>query len=223
MISCRDAKHLFDRYLDGRLSGSLQTELHAHRLACTACQNELALLEAIGDVVAIDRREPTVSASFTDRVLLANRIRRRPIRPNWSRRVLAFGSPVAAAACLALTISISSPLRPPTDVKGIQVDRNSLMARPAAAQAGFTPGSSAPSLVDDLLAPLARYSVNLAQSAGSGVEGLLESFHETISSAGDPQFVQSSSSSPLDCTEPVGPPTAAMSDCPPDDSSRQTW
>ena len=46
MITCQHARHLFDSYLDGELSANLQTELHAHRLNCTSCQNELALLEA---------------------------------------------------------------------------------------------------------------------------------------------------------------------------------
>ena len=44
MITCQHARQLFDRYLDGELSPSLQAELHAHQLSCSACQTELAML-----------------------------------------------------------------------------------------------------------------------------------------------------------------------------------
>ena len=55
MITCQNARDLFDRHLDGELSASLQTELHAHCLQCLSCQNELAMLETCGDVIALDR------------------------------------------------------------------------------------------------------------------------------------------------------------------------
>jgi len=71
MITCQNARDLFDRHLDGELSASLQTELHAHCLQCLSCQNELAMLETCGDVIALDRGEPQLSAAFTDRVLAA--------------------------------------------------------------------------------------------------------------------------------------------------------
>ena len=37
MITCQNARQLFDRYLDGELTSSLHTELHAHRLNCSEC------------------------------------------------------------------------------------------------------------------------------------------------------------------------------------------
>jgi len=110
MITCQHARQLFDRYLDGELSASLQTEMHAHQLSCSACQSELAMLEACGDVVMLDtRREPMLSDSFTDRVLLARRAQtaRRP--RDWSRAALLVGSPMAAAASILLAVTVIMP------------------------------------------------------------------------------------------------------------------
>ncbi len=113
MITCQHARHLFDSYLDGELSANLQTELHAHRLNCTSCQNELALLEACGDVIAMDRREPQLSISFTDRVLMARRGRQMPSRRKWGRTFWLVGSPLAAAASVAFTLFVIAPQNPP--------------------------------------------------------------------------------------------------------------
>jgi anti-sigma factor RsiW len=124
MITCQHARHLFDSYLDGELSANLQTELHAHRLNCTACQNELALLEACGDVIAMDRREPQVSVSFTDRVLLAQRGRQSPRRRRWGRTFWLVGSPMAAAASVVFTLFVVAPqnrLTPKTVTLGEKV------------------------------------------------------------------------------------------------------
>lgn len=110
MITCQHAKHLFDQYLDGELSPSLQTELHAHQLKCSDCQGELALLEACGDVIAYDHREPVLSDSFTHRVLLAHRAQVKPVaRRNWSRLVISIASPMAAAACIAFAVLLIGP------------------------------------------------------------------------------------------------------------------
>lgn len=121
MITCQHARHLFDSYLDGELSANLQTELHAHRLNCTACQNELALLEACGDVIAMDRREPQLSMSFTDRVLLAQRGRRMPKRRRWGRSFWLVGSPLAAAASVAFMLSVIAPPTRPQVASRIEV------------------------------------------------------------------------------------------------------
>jgi hypothetical protein len=110
MITCQDSKHLFDQYLDGELSPSLQTELHAHQLSCSECQSELALLEACGDVIAFDRREPRLSASFTDRVVFAHRAQYKPVpQRRWGRLMLVCGSPLAAAASIAFAVLFMAP------------------------------------------------------------------------------------------------------------------
>ena len=123
MITCQHARQLFDRYLDGELSPSLQAELHAHQLSCSACQTELAMLEACGDVIMLDRRrEPKLSDSFTDRVLMARRaqLASQPRRRNWGRTLVVVGAPLAAAASIALCLTLmwpSAPQRQPkTDV-----------------------------------------------------------------------------------------------------------
>jgi len=122
MITCQHARQLFDRYLDGELSPSLQAELHAHQLSCSACQTELAMLEACGDVIMLDRRrEPTLSASFTDRVLMARRAQfvKQPRRRNWSRTLVMTASPLAAAASIVLVLTLmwpSASQRPNTKV-----------------------------------------------------------------------------------------------------------
>ncbi|NLE60563.1 MAG: hypothetical protein GX616_19630 [Planctomycetes bacterium] len=124
MITCQHARQLFDRYLDGELSPSLQAELHAHQLSCSACQTELAMLEACGDVIMLDRRrEPKLSDSFTDRVLMARRsqLASQPRRRNWGRTLVVVGSPLAAAASIALCLTLMWPdARPrPTAISGI--------------------------------------------------------------------------------------------------------
>lgn len=115
MITCQHARQLFDRHLDGELSPSLQAELHAHQLSCSACQSELAMLEACGDVIMLDRRrEPTLSESFTDRVLMARRsqLASQPRKRNWGRALVVFGSPLAAAASIALALTLMWPSAP---------------------------------------------------------------------------------------------------------------
>lgn len=124
MITCQHARQLFDRYLDGELSPSLQAELHAHQLSCSACQTELAMLEACGDVIMLDRRrEPRLSDSFTDRVLMARRaqLASQPRRRNWGRTLVVVASPLAAAASIALCLTLMWPdARPrPTAISGV--------------------------------------------------------------------------------------------------------
>lgn len=120
MITCQHARQLFDRYLDGELSPSLQAELHAHQLSCSACQTELAMLEACGDVIMLDRRrEPKLSDSFTDRVLLARRaqLASQPRRRNWARTLVVVASPLAAAASIALCLTLMWPDAPQRQTK----------------------------------------------------------------------------------------------------------
>jgi hypothetical protein len=112
MITCQHARQLFDRYLDDELSSSLQAELHAHVINCASCQNHLALIEACGDVIRLDRREPALSGSFADRVLATRRQQGAP-RPaaarRWRRAGWWIGGPVAAAASIALILTVGVP------------------------------------------------------------------------------------------------------------------
>ncbi len=105
MISCRQARHLFDAFLDDELSPAMRTELHTHRLSCPECSRELALLEACADVVRTDRREPMLHEDFTDRVMVAFRSRRPVPAHRWRRIAVFAGSPLAAAAVLVFAFT----------------------------------------------------------------------------------------------------------------------
>ncbi len=105
MISCRQARHLFDAFLDDELSPGLRAELHTHRVNCPACSQELAILEACADVIATDRREPRLHPDFADRVMVAFAGRRPAATYRWRRIVLFVGSPFAAAAVLLFALT----------------------------------------------------------------------------------------------------------------------
>ncbi|MHC4798834.1 MAG: zf-HC2 domain-containing protein, partial [Planctomycetota bacterium] len=90
MITCQDARHLFSRYLDGDLSSSLKTELHAHQLNCSTCRDELSMLETCGEVIALDLCEPKLSESFTDRVLAAREAQLARVKPRRRTRMFIY-------------------------------------------------------------------------------------------------------------------------------------
>lgn len=104
MITCDQAKQLFNPFLDGALSESLRCELHAHQLACSKCRRDLAILQTTAEVIARDESEPALGDQFTDRLLAcineSNRKRNAPAR----YRIWAFrGLSAAAAVALAFT------------------------------------------------------------------------------------------------------------------------
>ena len=103
-MNCQQARNFFDAYLDGELSPSLETELAAHRLQCSDCRHELALLEVVGHVVSADgETEATLGDAFGDRLLDCLRERRSPEpRGILFRSWVWAGASLAAAACLAL-------------------------------------------------------------------------------------------------------------------------
>lgn len=186
MITCQHAKHLFDRYCDGELSPSLQTELHAHQLSCSGCQGELALLESCGDVIAYDRCEPTLSASFTDRVLLAHRAQSKPApRRNWARLVISIASPVAAAACIGLAVLLIAPVGNGTNRTQVagQVDSVSNSTQSvltgsdsrAVAKSANT-REMAPGIVDVILDPMVKQTRNTVDSTKRSFEQLQSLF-----------------------------------------------
>jgi hypothetical protein len=138
MITCQHARQLFDRYLDDELSSSLQAELHAHVINCGSCQNHLALIEACGDVIRLDRREPALSGTFTDRVLAARREQvstSSTAARRWRRAGWWIAGPVAAAASIALILTVGVPTfdGQPMPTKGTVVDAR-IQAAPKAFQ-----------------------------------------------------------------------------------------
>ncbi len=95
---------MFEAYLNDELSGPLETELNAHRVRCSACRHELALLEVAGQVISTDERAPLLDDEFTAR-LLACVADKQPRRQLWRRRVVRIGvQGLAAAACIAFAV-----------------------------------------------------------------------------------------------------------------------
>jgi len=187
MITCRHAHQLFDRYLDGELSSSLQAELHAHQLACSSCRSDLALLEACGDVVAGDRREPVLGEAFTERVMQAYRMQQRPVRRSWGRVLVLFGSPAAAAASIVLAVTMIAPTAPPRTgregitagrevavsaaVQGMQIPTRQLTARDREALAR-TPKMEAAGIVEKLVGPLVEQTWKSIEQTRRGARQL---------------------------------------------------
>lgn len=180
MITCQHARNLFDRHLDGELPASLQAELHAHQLSCVDCQMELAILEACGDVVALDRREPALSASFTDRVLLANRAQMIPKRRRWGRMFLVASAPMAAAASIALAVLLIPPT-PAREMDHRVLGSATAVSDPVASMLGASTKDRAAlagteqmpaSFVDRLLQPGVEQARNSVDGIRQGVERL---------------------------------------------------
>lgn len=112
-MNCADCEQLFDAYLDGQLAGSLRLEFDAHRLRCRRCQQSLAMLEAIGNVLASDAEVPELSAGFSEQVLQqVQRPRRRPTL----RVVVLTGLALQAAAVLVFALLLNTPSPAPTAV-----------------------------------------------------------------------------------------------------------
>ena len=102
---CSECEQLFDAYLDGQLAGSLRLEFDAHRLRCRQCQQELALLEAVGHAISSDSLTPELSAGFTDGVMQqltqpAPQIVRWP----WPRVAVVVGALAQIAAVLVFAL-----------------------------------------------------------------------------------------------------------------------
>lgn len=126
-MNCAECERLFDAYLDGRLGGSLRLEFDAHRLRCQDCQQTLAMLEAVGHVIASDDDVPSLSADFSDRVL--RRIAGPQARPIRFRRRWAVA--IAAAAQVAAVVTFATVWYTQRDTA-----EGSAAGRPPAAEAG---------------------------------------------------------------------------------------
>jgi len=122
-MDCKQAHNLFDAYLDGELSPALETELHAHRLNCPACRQEM---EVAGHVIRSGAGEPPLRPEFTDRLLacLEPVVAKPYDRRRW---VLRIGFGLAAAACLTIAIvRFSGPANVEPQVAGFVEDNGGL-------------------------------------------------------------------------------------------------
>ncbi len=122
-MNCEQARNLFDAYLDGELSPAMETELGAHRLACSDCRHELALMEVVGQVITVDEPvEPGLTDAFTDRLLACLD------RGQSSGGVFRMGRwktagsllAVAAAVAVTLTLWLSGPAPKVLGVKRVK-------------------------------------------------------------------------------------------------------
>lgn len=112
-MNCVEAENLYDAYLDGELGGSLRLEFDAHRLRCPLCQQKLAMLEACEQIIAGDRRTPTLSDDFTDRVMAQIAGTRVTPKHNSIRRLyVGIGSGLSVAAAVALVFVVRSAMQP---------------------------------------------------------------------------------------------------------------
>lgn len=109
-MNCEQARNLFDAHLNGELSSALETELAAHRVSCSECRHELALLEVAGHVISTGRDDgPELAPGFTDRLLACVETPRKrtiPMPSRFDRRWMVGGGVLAAAASVMFAFNI---------------------------------------------------------------------------------------------------------------------
>ncbi len=137
MISCEQAQHLFDSYLNDELSASLVAEVDAHRLECAACRHQLVLMEACGNVIRLDACEPRPSADFTDRLMAI--LDEEKASPRWlgiSRGMKIAGGLLGVAAAIAAVVlfypSETSTQEPITQIAPAQISADEIKSTQAA-------------------------------------------------------------------------------------------
>jgi hypothetical protein len=112
-MNCSECEQLFDAYLDGQLSGSLRLEFDAHRLRCRRCQQTLAMLEAVGHVIASDWQMPELSEDFADRVMRGiEQPRPRVLHFPLARVAVLAAAAAQAAAVLIFAVLWNTPAPP---------------------------------------------------------------------------------------------------------------
>lgn len=113
-MNCALATGLHQSYLDGDLSRQLRLEMDSHVIRCPTCQKSLALLDAVGNVVA-DAPPASLGADFTDRVLQAAASQQR-----WRigrRRLVRWTAGIVSAAAAAAAVAIFGPGSHASDVE----------------------------------------------------------------------------------------------------------
>lgn len=108
-MNCQQAEQLFNAYLDGDLAALLRDELDAHRLHCTECRQELALLEVAGHVIASDVKSApaALSSDFTNRLIACvEKPQPQTVQRFRYPRWLYIGGSLAAAACILMAFTV---------------------------------------------------------------------------------------------------------------------
>ncbi len=140
MISCEQAQHLFDSYLNDELSASLVAEVDAHRLECAACRHQLALMEACGNVIRLDACEPRPSADFTDRLMAI--LDEEKTSHRWlgiSRGMKVAGGLLGVAAAIAAVVVFYPTAVLDDQIAGAEALPNTLKSTPAASMISGLP------------------------------------------------------------------------------------
>ncbi len=125
-MNCEQARNFFDAHINGELSSALETELAAHRVSCSQCRHELALLEVAGHVIATGREDGVeLAPDFTDRLLACvempqKRTLSMPRRPD--RRWIMGGGMLALAASVVLVFTVWFA-DPGVRIAGVKVDK----------------------------------------------------------------------------------------------------
>ncbi len=136
-MDCPECGKLFDAYLDAQLSGTWQLEFDAHRVRCSRCQQQVALLETAGNVIASDQ-PPAMSDDFTARVMAD--VERRQRRSRTIRIYAIAGLAQAAAVALFVIWLTGKPAASPASTT-------------LATSAVATPNLASAELKDELEAP----------------------------------------------------------------------
>ena len=133
MISCEQAQHLFDSYLNDELSASLVAEVDAHRLECAACRHQLVLMEACGNVIRLDACEPRPSADFTDRLMAI--LDEEKTSRRWlgiSRGMKVAGGLLGVAAAIAAVVVFYPTAVQDDQIAGAEIPPDMIKSIPAA-------------------------------------------------------------------------------------------
>ena len=118
-MNCESARNLFNKHLDGELSPSLETELAAHRLQCSQCRHELALMEVAGHVIAADGGgNEILNQGFTDRLLACIDTQPETSLRVWYYRKWVRGSGLAAAAAVGIAL-LAWMFKPGPQIAGV--------------------------------------------------------------------------------------------------------
>jgi len=177
-MRCEQARQLFDAYLDGELSGSLATELGAHRVKCPDCRRALALMEVSGHVIASDREPVALHGDFADRLLACTDSKSVRFRDRL-RRGLYIAGPLAAAAVVAL--AFLGAFDRPAKFAGEKVETARPLAVPSPQEQSPEAGNRGASANEDLLEEWFKETQdNWAAKRQSG-ESLQRQFELTIS------------------------------------------
>lgn len=106
-MNCQQFEQLLDEYLNGELQGSFKLELEAHVVECESCGHLMAMMQAVGQIIADPApNEPQLGGDFAEKVLVGLTERHRNSRRNWSDFAWAGALARAAAVLLVVTSSI---------------------------------------------------------------------------------------------------------------------